>query len=214
MKTTFKSLVCGIIILSLTMSSCSKDSEQGDIGPIGPTGPQGVQGEKGDTGETGAAGAPGQDGANGTNGSNGTNGADGADGNANVKVYKYNFRSDLAASFYMNVPPITAEVLANDGILCFIKIGSYNYPLPGRYLIYDMYNSYTTGIISIGVYESGTSNPRTPPAGVFKQLMVVIIKSSNITGKSNSNSVLTDLKNNGVDIKDYNALMNHFGLAY
>ncbi len=94
-----KILASGLMVLALTMTSCSKDSVTGDIGPIGPKGEQGIQGEKGDigapgvagaaqgipgekgdTGATGATGPKGEQGSAGVEGEAGANGADGADG--------------------------------------------------------------------------------------------------------------------------------------
>ena len=109
MKTTLKFLSTGLIVLAMTMASCSSDDIEGLQGAIGPQGEQGIQGpegpqgpagedgealgvpgppgEEGETGatgpqgDTGPAGPAGADGADGTNGTDGADGADGTDGN-------------------------------------------------------------------------------------------------------------------------------------
>ena len=80
MKTTMKLFTYGLIILSLTITSCGKDGEDGAVGPTG---------TQGETGSDGLDGVNGSDGVDGVDGTDGTDGADGADGNADVQVIEY-----------------------------------------------------------------------------------------------------------------------------
>ncbi len=59
MKTILRVLAGGLMVLTLTLASCSKDGADGDIGPVGPAGAQGVQGEQGPKGDTGEQGETG-----------------------------------------------------------------------------------------------------------------------------------------------------------
>lgn len=154
MKTRFKFLTCGLLVLSISIISCEKDGTEGPMGPIGSMGeqgvagvagpagengealgvpgPQGAQGETGaaglagEAGETGSAGANGANGVNGTNGSNGTNGAD---GNANVMVSDwittaFSQTAAFATGFSVTDPNLTTEVINNSLILGYGKRNS------------------------------------------------------------------------------------------
>jgi len=80
MKTTMKLFTYGLIILSLAITSCSKDGIDGAVGPAGSTGTNG---------SNGIDGTDGSDGTNGTNGTDGEDGTDGTDGNADVQLLEY-----------------------------------------------------------------------------------------------------------------------------
>ena len=217
MKTIVKNLVFGIIVLSLSMSSCSKESD-GAIGPQGSEGEQGIQGIEGEQGTAGTPGVDGTNGTNGINGSNGTNGMNGADGNANVSVYKFAVPANYSENFYSKLmPEFAGTALSREVILSFVKdANNAIWPLPGRVEqgVYDIYPGYDYTKFYMSFYESGTSNRKKIPAGRLKEFRIVIIKSSTVTGKSTKDSVLAELKANGVDVKDYNAICDYYGLAY
>lgn len=96
MRTFFKLMSLGFLVVALTAAGCGSDGadgEQGETGPqgpkgdqgdVGPTGPQGEQGEEGGQGAKGDKGDPGDDGAPGEDGAiwlQGSGAPDAGDGN-------------------------------------------------------------------------------------------------------------------------------------
>ena len=100
MKTTMKLFTYALIILSLTITSCSKD---GDTGPIGPTGAQG---------------------SDGIDGTDGADGIDGVDGNANVETTIFlNPTWSPSGLMTLQVPSITQDAFDYFLVLGFLREG-------------------------------------------------------------------------------------------
>ena len=185
MKTAMKYLGLVIAVITLTFTSCSKD---GEIGPAG------------------------QDGINGTNGE---------DGNANVRVFKYDISQFTGGSFTQEIPEITADVLENDLILGYIRTNiRENSPIPatrariGGFTSVDVVVNIEAGKYQFSLYREGTSSLLLLPKGSLEELKIIIAKSSNISAKSGEENMRSQLKNVHVDINDYDAVMDYFGLDY
>jgi hypothetical protein len=163
-----------------------------------------------DEGATGPAGA---------NGTNGTDGTDGQDGNANVQTYTFDVSAESGIGFNLTVPEITQDVLDNDVILHYINIDTVWYPVPGTGYngnhIVRAFNILDYAIIRF-VDFSGLSTTIT--AGTYETVKVIIIESSSTTAGKNSLSstqqFYNELENAGVDINNYEDVMDYYGLEY
>ena len=119
MKKTTKFLTLGILVLAISMHSCSKDGTDGPQGSQGPAGTTGMDGVDGVDGINGTNGVDGTNGTDGSDGVDGKDGKDGKDGNANV-IYSnwlapnWNFE-DKPKSKMMRIPitEITRNELTN-----------------------------------------------------------------------------------------------------
>ncbi|MEX0273890.1 MAG: hypothetical protein AB3N16_05900 [Flavobacteriaceae bacterium] len=218
MKRKFSTLTFfSITLLMALMFSCSpEDGEDGAVGPQGPQGEQGIQGP---------AGADGADGTNGTNGADGADGADGANGNANVSTYLFDLSDRAGASFSNTIPDMTSDVIENDLIIGYLKRsgGSVYSPIPsGAFVVAtgnlaDVSVDLQTQQFWFFFYNVGTSSLKSVPTGSLDRLKVVIAESTSTSGKSGKSGreqILANMKSAGVDINDYYAVMDYFGLDY
>ncbi|MEQ8218498.1 MAG: hypothetical protein RH981_09695 [Arenibacter sp.] len=188
MKTAMKYLGLVIAVMALTFKSCTKD---GEIGPMGPAG------------------------------QNGINGTNGEDGNANVRVFKYDISQSTGGSFTQEIPEITADVLENDLILGYIRTNiRENSPIPttrariGGFTDVDVAVNIEIGKYKFSLYRESSSTLLLLPKGSLEELKIIIAKSSNISAKSGEENMRSQLKNADVDINDYQAVMDYFGLDY
>lgn len=194
--------------------------EQGESGATGSAGAVGVDGENGSNGTDGENGTDGTNGSDGNDGSNGTNGTDGEDGNANVRAFVYDMSAKSGATIIQNVPEITQDVLENDVILGFLKTVDREFnPIPApRFLaagLKDVAVDFEIGKYQFFFYEVGNSSLTSITAGTLDELKVIIIESTSTTsGKSSPEQVLENIKSAGVDLNDYVAVMNYFGLEH
>ncbi|MBK9935128.1 MAG: hypothetical protein IPP61_04320 [Cytophagaceae bacterium] len=204
MNKLFKLLSILTIAVSVSMWSCKGDP--------GVNGIDGAKGEKGDTGATGTTGAAGKDGTNGTNGTNGK------DGNANVK----SFTATIKASEWKEVDvtgigsgvtskwggaTIKNELIAADKfVMIFVKQGELFKALPITYTK-DMDNSlerldygYKTGQAEIYYrYQSQFFGGTAVFAPTTDLTFEVVCTEKTIQGA---------LEKSGVNMKDYDAVMN------
>tara|TARA_R110000823_G_scaffold51733_1_gene128660 strand:- start:404 stop:961 length:558 start_codon:yes stop_codon:yes gene_type:complete len=185
MKTAMKYLGLVIAVIALTFTSCTKD---GEIGPAG------------------------QDGIDGTNGE---------DGNANVRVFKYDISQSTGGSFTQEIPEITADVLENDLILGYLRTNiRENSPIPatrariGGFTDVDVAVNIEIGKYSFSFFRESSSTLLLLPKGSMEELKIIIAKSSSISAKTGEENMRSLLKNAGVDINDYHAVMDYYGLEY
>ncbi|MFX0558555.1 hypothetical protein ACOCEA_17265 [Maribacter sp. CXY002] len=202
MKTAVTIFRSGLLLLMILFTSCTKEGAQGDIGPIGPTG---------------------LNGANGVDGTDGTNGEDGVDGNANVTSMTFDV-SAVSGTFYDLLSyPLTVDQVENNVVLVYIKAGNDWYQLPNQRIL--------TGnlrIIDISTYMSGSGGqylfglefhrngtPFALASGDLDTLKLVFIEeTSSTSGKSTTNSISQELKDQGVDVSNYFQVMDYFYLEY
>jgi hypothetical protein len=192
MKTTMKFLGMGLVLLALAFTSCSKD---GEIGPMGPTG------------------------------QNGINGSDGEDGNADVQVFTYNTSNESGNSIYKDIPELTTEVINSDLILGYLFLADGRVlPIPSTFrsttgpyidVMVDLGGDTNGGYYAIRFKLSNDTGNYEAFIGEFTSLKIIIAKSSNITtGKSEQQNLSSLLKFSEVDINDYFAVMDYFGIEY
>lgn len=197
MKKTMKLFGFAIMVLSLFATSCAKDGEDGAMGPAG---------------------------INGVDGTDGTNGVDGTNGNANVNTYVFDLSSESGNSIPVDLPELTQEVINNDLIIGYLQNGagsSTYYPVPasvwpnGTGGFYDIAVDIAIGKYWIHFYEVGTQTFMNVTSVELGKLKIVIAESTNTTtSKSGKESIRQSLKSAGVDINDYYAVMDYFGLDY
>lgn len=195
MKARFKFFQLLLLSAVFILSSCS--GEDGEMGPQGPQGTQGVQGLQGDPGPQGN---PGQD------------------GNANVQTILYDVSTESGSQINLSVSQFTQSVLDNDVILWYIDVGNLVYPIPGsgpnaQYVV-RVYAQVNTTRLSFHNWD-GTSYSIS--AGDIDEVKIIIIESSNTTtGKSTStkSDVFNELKQAGVDVNDYYAVLDYYGIDY
>jgi hypothetical protein len=176
-----------LLLITLLAFACS-DGEDGAIGPAGPQGEQGVAG---------------------------INGTNGQDGNANVQSFTYDL-STVSGSFHdQSMPELTQEVIDNDAILGYLKLGGSTrlYPIPNNDLAplgIDIRTFIELEQYSMDFYNRNLNTTFSVTAGELHELRIVIIASTN--KNSEQRDILSKLKEKGVDINDYYAVMKHFNI--
>ena len=172
-------------------------------------------------GEDGAIGPMGTPGLNGIDGEDGTNGTNGEDGNANVIASTWleadfpDSYSFSAASVTISDVNITQEVLSTYTILGYFSFSDTFEDIYAIPFTEPLFRSFTMeqrlGIGEYIITELG--NPDTvgtlDPIDGF--VRYILIAPSSLTGK---NATIDYLKKSGVDINDYNAVMDYYGLEY
>ncbi|PWI31042.1 hypothetical protein DI383_06290 [Flavobacteriaceae bacterium LYZ1037] len=161
-----------------------------------------------------------EDGAVGPAGPAGADGTDGTDGNANVQTFTFDASGFTGSNNAVSIPEITQSVLDNDAILGYLTDdGAYWVSIPSPFDSYqfDFSVQVTT---SLGYFEldygNAAGNAYTVTAGELQDLKVIIIESTSTTaGKLNSqNQVINELNQAGVNIKDYYAVCDYYGIPY
>ncbi len=143
-------------------------------------------------------------------GKDGEQGIPGQDGNANVTSYLFkNVVLEDGISEPFDAPAVTEDILNNGAVLGYMRgVNTIEwYPLP--FLVGDVH-------ISIYAIIEGalviSSNTQTNPL----DLRIVVIKGNpenggkSSEGKSASQAIYDELKTAGVEINDYNAVMNFY----
>lgn len=170
--------------------------------------------------EDGMDGINGSIGATGPAGANGTNGED---GNANVNTFVFDLSLKSGASIPSDLPELTQEVIDNDLIIGYLQNGvsTTYFPIPagvwpnGTGGFYDIAVDIAVGKYWVNFYEVGTQNLMSVVGDELGKLKIVIAEStSTTTGKTSKESIRSELKSAGVDINDYFAVMDYFGLEY
>tara|TARA_R110002167_G_scaffold23281_10_gene82743 strand:- start:834 stop:1472 length:639 start_codon:yes stop_codon:yes gene_type:complete len=204
-------LVSKGFIMAVLLASCSKDVVEGPIGPIGPQGEQGVPGQNG---EQGAVGPSGEDGVDGMDG---MDGMDGEDGNANV------IASDWIPEQFSDTPVPNAAFqivderlsLVTDSMAAILVYAKDFYGTVNQIPIVISGNkSYVYVLYAESNYMVFIASTLNNEAAFFDGLThfrYVIIPAS-VFGKSNGPDAISELKTAGVDIADYDAVIDYFGL--
>lgn len=188
-------LIMALVVL--IAYSCSKDGEDGTDGAIGPKGDQGEQGLAGENGE---------------------------DGNANVNTYVFDLSSESGSSIPVDLPELTQDVIDNDLIIGYLQNGAGSgtyYPIPagvwpnGTGGFYDIAVDIAVGNYWVHFYQVGTQTFMDVTSVELGKLKIIVAESTNTTtGKNGKVSIRESLKSAGVDINDYFAVMDYFGLEY
>ncbi len=222
MKTRFKFLFYALLTLALTVTSCEKEGIQGPAGPAGQQGVAGPAGPAGEDGEDGEAlGVPGPEGPQ------GEQGTAGADGNANVIISDWataDFGSYSlgSASFTVNDDRITTDVLNTYGLIGFLSFGTDPsddvFAIPFTDPLLRTFSAQHR--LGLGKYIvtllRGPDAPAdiTPITGTLVRYVLVAPASDSGKGHSAGKNAIEQMKAKGVDINDYHAVMDYFGLEH
>jgi hypothetical protein len=160
----------------------------------------------------------GENGADGAIGPAGTNGTNGEDGNANVETYTYDISALTGTTINISAPQLTQDVLDNDGILVYIQRNGNYYPIPGTSFSDEIKTILINATVELTFYDRVTGASVSIPADRYTLLKMVIIESNNTTtGRtsiSTKQQALNNLNQAGVDVTDYYAVCDYYGIAY
>jgi len=158
-----------------------------------------------------------EDGEIGPAGVNGIDGQDGEDGNANVKAYTFDISTQSGGNFNINFPELTLDILENDAVISFMKRGTNNlyYPIPGIILNDEVEVELREGLVDLYFYERMTGASVNITAGTFDIYRAIVIESTSTKGRAAAKTnIARELKNAGIDINDYYAVCDYYGIDY
>jgi len=166
-------------------------------------------------------GVDGIDGAQGQQGPAGQNGVNGQDGNANVQTFIFDISGVSGTSHLQSISELTQDVIDNDVILGYVNRNGFQYPLPAIKVqgTYNIRTLYKVGQYDIYFHLSSNGNSHSIAAGSLEELKIIIIESSvtkagNSSNTSKKQNIFNELKAAGVDVNNYNEVMNYYGLEY
>ena len=166
-------------------------------------------------------GEDGEDGIDGVDGVAGPVGVNGEDGNANVLAFTFDLLAAEGSSIVQEIPQLTQHVLDNDLILVYLRTSEEYNQIPAPVFLItptsyrDVAVDFEVGNFGMYFYETGTENLSSVNAGSLDQLKVIIAKSTSTTaGKSGIQGATSELKSAGVNVGDYYAVMDYYGLDY
>lgn len=206
-KITAVKFLAILILVTLSFSCSPEDGKDGE---------DGIQGEQGINGVNGEDGEDSVD---------GEDGEDGDDGNANVQNFIVDISSESGIFMNIRIPEITDEVRDNDLVLGYYTTGNglTQYPMPGlgHEAFFETRVSISSGFYVISFYNPDRSGDRFDLGMnnvTINTVRVLIIKSTSSTtvaSKTTSKeAVLNELNNADVDINDYYAVCDYYGIAY
>lgn len=223
-----------LALLAVFCFSCTgEDGTDGIDGIDGINGTNGIDGADGINGEDGADGMNGEDG---DDGADGVDGADGSDG-TNVQTYTFNNPSWGDSGSVLNIDMgsvLTDDNVNNDAILVYVRTEGRDdvsfVPGPvfgnGVYKIFNVLIEDSTApffpfylrIVSRNLDDTFTDNADLI---AIENVFVIVVESSSTTeitnsakGVSKKEAILASLSKAGVDVDDYEAVCDYYGVAH
>ncbi len=182
--------IYGLLILLTITVNCT-----GPEGPVGPQGPQGVVGTTGAQGPQGVA------------------------GNANVTIYTYGSQTVTSFAEYL-IPDMTPARQDSSLILGYLYYAFENIweAVPGEILLNA--NHYNTGVYLyqnsdsvsyvLNIYDlNGNGDTGTKVINKFK---ILVANASSISSAGRVTGPAKDIRNSGVDLKNYYAVCKFYGI--
>ncbi|MBD0778300.1 collagen-like protein [Maribacter sp. ANRC-HE7] len=229
MKIILRIILCFFAGSALMLTGCSKDGEVGPIGPQGPQGEQGIQGiegEQGIKGDTGNANVTHYDFivANTDWSENLHFGANNeyryytvpADSVGGVGLYTFYEEGNAILAY---ATPIYASESGMGTATNMAKLlpytGMVSTSLDKFGLLIDLQVNGNRLLLAktINGYEPDRIPDEEVPTTI--KFRIVLIESSNgITGTTGKANLLDNLKESGVEISNYNEVMNYFSLSH
>ena len=176
------------------------------------------------TGPEGPQGPPGKDGVD------GVDGVDGKDGNANVKIISLmkeditwtagSYLGRTANTFTWNTTEVSQEIVDKGTVLGYMRLSGKWYPLPFTWLSNNgsqlQHIVFVYSLSKIDLYAYQTSGVLTPTlVSEYRFMLItdssVVSKSGKKKGNSDS-SILTKLREAGVDTENYYEVCKYFGI--
>ncbi len=187
-KMKFTKRFFSVLFIASLMMACSKDD-----GKDGAVGPQGVQGEQGPAGGQGEPGA------------------DGETGSANVIYSDWivsGFENDIMsdfATFSIDAPLLTDEIINNGVVLVYGRNGSIVYPIPATFPsieeAYYIRIPVAGGTLQIRVYSLDGSDVGST---LFDEYRYILIPGATSAGKSATSKDFSKMT--------YEEIVEHFGI--
>lgn len=212
------------IFFSILMLLCFACDEEGSVGPAGP------KGDKGDKGEQGLPGTPGAQGPQGTQGPKGDQGSQGAQGprgpqgvsgNANVILYEYGTETFSGKIKYL-ITDIDQNTVDLSIVIAYFSpegepenawyvvpgYGPFNCDYETRNGIYPTENDPTSYTMEVRLVKAGGVPYLTNVT--FTKFRIFVTKASSVISGGRMKT-LNPIEA-GVDINDYNAVREFYGL--
>ncbi|MDF0714640.1 collagen-like protein [Muricauda sp. 334s03] len=230
-----------ILAMAITLASCSgSDGEQGIPGEDGTDGINGVDGADGNDGADGADGIScwdlngngvgditvdennediNLDGVVDALDCQGASGQNGQNGNANVEKIDFLITDFAGTDFTVNLG-LSQEEMNSYAFLYYLEVNNgfddlwYSVPGPlGNNTRYSrVYANENNADVNVFFYNTSDDSAWDVPQGTFTQFRVVSIEFSSQGNKSAQESVISELKDAGIDTSDYYAVAAYFGL--
>jgi len=162
--------------------------------------------------EDGDPGPQGEQGIAGTNGTNGT------DGNANVQNITFDASAFSGSFNTTSIAELTQDVLDNDAILVYLNEGNwFPVPCPADSFRFDhaVDVNLSVGTVTFD-YSNGSGSAVSISAGDLISGRVIIIESTSTTSSRvyTTQKVFTELNSAGIDVNDYYAVCDYYGIVY
>jgi len=169
----------------------------------------------------------GDDGPAGAGGIDGVDGADGADGNANVTTIELmatditwtlgTFIGVVSNVYTLNTTAVDQDIIDHGAVLGFTHLatGPWDFwgPLP---FDYDQgsgtyYIAYTYALNEITLYAYRSTGEWDPNSG-FPEYRFLLITDNTVGKSCNTESILEELKNAGIDANNYLEVCEYYGI--
>ncbi|WP_127022320.1 collagen-like protein [Flagellimonas beolgyonensis] len=199
-------LILIALVVSVNNVSCTGDT--GEQGPQGPQGAQGIQGEQGPQGEQGEQGAQGEQ------GEQGPQGEQGQDGNANVKKLIIDTSQFSGNQWKIDVPEFTIDLIQNNSFMFYLDIGGIYYFIPGTIStdpVLDVAVAMYEGKLIINFYDANKIGFDFP-ANIVQNITIIIAEASTLSSKLGKTDIIKNLEIKGVDVYNYDEVMDFFNL--
>jgi len=142
----------------------------------------------------------------------------GPEGNANVQTYIFDSPTWTSNEMIINLSALTTDVLDNDVVLGYWKDSSDDWASTNDYYWGGYLRDFAhVNEFSIRAYLDNNSDDTTPPT--VAKVKIIIIDSSNTTTVSGNGRMVSsqqaihnELEQAGVDINNYNAVCNYYGI--
>ncbi len=198
----------GMLIVLAFLFNCK--GPEGPIGPQGPQGPTGAAGPQGPQGDTGPQGST---------GATGPQGPQGIAGNANVVEYTYGSANITYYTSY-TIPNMNQARYDSSLILAYAytSVDDRWKSVPGP--VWD-YSSSTWNLSSLETFTSGLcyvyllnfDGSDNSTQMTFDKFKIIVASASSISTAGRISQTGKDIRNSGVDLKDYYAVCKFYGLS-
>lgn len=147
----------------------------------------------------------GEDGADGLNGATGQDGTNGEDGNANVTSVLLENISFVPGETTLTVTELNQDILDSGVVIGYLRNSGEStwFALPLSFGGFELF---------IQSIQLGSITIRANYVGNVTDFRFVLIESTNKS--ASSSSVYSELKTAGVDINNFNEVMDYYGLDY
>ena len=162
-----------------------------------------------------------EDGAPGAIGPAGADGTNGADGNANVQTFTFDATGFAGTFDSVTISQITQDVLDNDAILSYLTNDGNDWvtipcPFDSFQFDFSVHVNSRVGFMDLD-YGDASGSGFSITAGDLQTLKVIIIESTSTTNAKTINGkqqIYNELNQAGVNIKDYYAVCDYYGIDY